>query len=42
MPMGFKVKLEVIFFTWYAFSDCTCFKVTSLRDPTFAVQSSAE
>ena len=39
MPMGFKVKLEVIFSTWNMFSDCTCFKETPLSDPTFAIQS---
>ena len=39
MPMGFKVKLELIFSTWNMFSDCTHFKVTPLSDPTFAVQS---
>ena len=39
MPMGFKVKLEVIFSTWNMFSDCTHFKVTPLSDPTCAVQS---
>ena len=39
MPMGFKVKLEVIFSTWNMFSDCTCLRETPLSDPTFAIQS---